>query len=131
MKRSAKLIFAFSAICIFGVLSVTAAEINLKVMVYRGGQNLPLFVAQEEGFFKKHGLNVDLINAQNSDELGPGLTAGNWQIIHSTSDNAVKIHDVDGVNVALVIGGRQCPQSYYCSEIDQIAFRFERKNDCP
>ncbi len=61
MKRSAKLIFAFSAIYILGVLSVTAAEINLKVMVYRGGQNLPLFVAQEEGFFKKHGLNVDLI----------------------------------------------------------------------
>jgi ABC-type nitrate/sulfonate/bicarbonate transport system substrate-binding protein len=105
MKRAAKLIFAFSAIYIFGVLSVAAAEINLKVMVYRGGQNLPLFVAQEEGFFKKHGLNVDLFNAQNSDELGPGLTAGNWQIIHSTSDNAVKIHDVDGVDVALVIGG--------------------------
>ena len=105
MKRSAKLIFAFSAIYILGMLSVTAAEINLKVMVYRGGQNLPLFVAQEEGFFKKHGLKVDLINAQNSDELGPGLTGGNWQIIHSTSDNAVKIHDVDGVDVALVIGG--------------------------
>ena len=37
-------------------------------MVYRGGQNLPLFVAQEEGFFLKRGLSVDLINAPNADE---------------------------------------------------------------
>ena len=40
------------------------------------GQNLPLFVAQEEGFFLKRGLSVDLINALNSDELPKGLVDG-------------------------------------------------------
>jgi hypothetical protein len=74
-------------------------------MVYRGGQNLPLFVAQEEGFFLKRGLSVDLINAPNADELPKGLVDGRWQIIHSTSDNAVKIVDVDKLDVALIIGG--------------------------
>jgi ABC-type nitrate/sulfonate/bicarbonate transport system substrate-binding protein len=80
-------------------------QTRLSVMVYRGGQNLPLFVAQEQGFFGKRGLSVDLINAPNSDELPKGLMDGRWQIIHSTSDNAVKIVDVDKLDVALIIGG--------------------------
>jgi ABC-type nitrate/sulfonate/bicarbonate transport system substrate-binding protein len=82
-----------------------AQQTRLSVMVYRGGQNLPLFVAQEEGFFLKRGLSVDLINAPNADELPKGLVDGRWQIIHSTSDNAVKIVDVDKLDVALIIGG--------------------------
>src|SRR5580704_19516901 len=82
-----------------------AQQTRLSVMVYRGGQNLPLFVAQEEGFFLKRGLSVDLINAPNADELPKGLVDGRWQIIHSTADNAVKILDVDKLDVALVIGG--------------------------
>jgi ABC-type nitrate/sulfonate/bicarbonate transport system substrate-binding protein len=80
-------------------------QTRLSVMVYRGGQNLPLFVAQEQGFFQKRGLSVELINAPNSDELPKGLVDGRWQIIHSTSDNAVKIVDVDRLDVALIIGG--------------------------
>jgi ABC-type nitrate/sulfonate/bicarbonate transport system substrate-binding protein len=50
-------------------------------------------------------LSVDLINAPNADELPKGLVDGRWQIIHSTSDNAVKIVDVDKLDVALIIGG--------------------------
>ena len=80
-------------------------QTRLSVMVYRGGQNLPLFVAQEQGFFLKRGLSVDLINAPNADELPKGLVDGRWQIVHSTSDNAVKIVDVDKLDVALIIGG--------------------------
>jgi ABC-type nitrate/sulfonate/bicarbonate transport system substrate-binding protein len=102
MKTLAKMIWA---LCLFGVTSVFAGEAKLKVMVYKGGQNLPLFVGQEQGFFHKHGLEVELINATNSDELGPVLVNGTCQIIHSTSDNAVKLHDVDKIDVALIIGG--------------------------
>src|SRR3984957_12813642 len=82
-----------------------AQQTRLSVMVYRGGQNLPLFVAQEEGFFLKRGLSVDLINAPNADELPKGLVDGRWQIIHSTSDNAVRIVDVEKLSAALIIGG--------------------------
>ena len=82
-----------------------AQETKLTVMVFRGGQNLPLFAAQEKGFLARRGLNVNVIYAPSADELPRVLADGRVQIIHSTSDNAVKILDVDKLDVALVIGG--------------------------
>jgi ABC-type nitrate/sulfonate/bicarbonate transport system substrate-binding protein len=96
----------FSFVLLFAsTMHSWAQQTKLSVMVYRGGQNLPLFVAQEQGFFVKRGLSVELINAPNADELPKGLVDGRWQIVHSTSDNAVKIADVDKLDVALIIGG--------------------------
>jgi ABC-type nitrate/sulfonate/bicarbonate transport system substrate-binding protein len=82
-----------------------AQETKLAVMVFRGGQNLPLFVAQERGFLAKLGLLVNVVYAPSADELPRVLADGRVQIIHSTADNAVKILDVDKLDVALVIGG--------------------------
>jgi len=86
-----------------GVLA--AQETTLTVMVFRGGQNLPLFAAQEQGFLAKRGLKVNVMFAPSADELPRVLADGRVQIIHSTSDNAVKILDVDKLDVALVVGG--------------------------
>ena len=82
-----------------------AQETKLSVMVFRGGQNLPLFAAQEKGFLAKRGLTVNVTFAPSADELPRVLSDGRVQIIHSTSDNAVKIADVDKLDVALVVGG--------------------------
>jgi ABC-type nitrate/sulfonate/bicarbonate transport system substrate-binding protein len=82
-----------------------AQQAKLTVMVFRGGQNLPLFAAQEKGFFARRGLNVNVIYAPSADELPRVLADGSVQIIHSTSDNAIKILDIDKLDVALVIGG--------------------------
>jgi ABC-type nitrate/sulfonate/bicarbonate transport system substrate-binding protein len=82
-----------------------AQQTELTVMVFRGGQNLPLFVAQEKDFFAKRGLNVKVIYAPSADELPRVLADGRVQIIHSTADNAVKILESDKLDVALVIGG--------------------------
>ena len=82
-----------------------AQETKLTVMVFRGGQNLPLFAAQEQGFLAKRGLAVNVIFAPSADELPRVLADGRVQIIHSTSDNAVKILDVDKLDVALIVGG--------------------------
>jgi len=82
-----------------------AQETKLTVMVFRGGQNLPLFAAQEQGFLAKRGLAVNVVFAPSADELPRVLADGRVQIIHSTSDNAVKILDVDKLDVALVVGG--------------------------
>ena len=84
---------------------VNAQETKLTVMVFRGGQNLPLFVAQEKGLFAKRGLTVNAVFAPSADELPRVLADGRVQIIHSTADNVVKILDVDKLDVALVIGG--------------------------
>ncbi|MBV8825589.1 MAG: ABC transporter substrate-binding protein [Hyphomicrobiales bacterium] len=82
-----------------------AQQTKLTVMVFRGGQNLPLFAAQEKDFWAKRGLNVKIMYAPSADELPRVLADGRVQIIHSTSDNAIKILDVDKLDVALVIGG--------------------------
>jgi ABC-type nitrate/sulfonate/bicarbonate transport system substrate-binding protein len=82
-----------------------AQETKLTVMVFRGGQNLPLFAAQEKGFFARRSLTVNAIYAPSADELPRVLADERAQIIHSTADNAVKILDVDKLDVALVIGG--------------------------
>jgi ABC-type nitrate/sulfonate/bicarbonate transport system substrate-binding protein len=82
-----------------------AEDTKLTVMVFAGGQNLPLFAAQTKGFFAKRGLAVETKFATSAAELPIGLADGRWQIIHSTSDNAVGMVDVDKLDVALVIGG--------------------------
>src|SRR5215470_13705025 len=82
-----------------------AEDTKLTVLVFRGGQNLPLFAAQTKGFFAKRGLSVEIRFAASAAELPIGLADGRWQIIHSTSDNAVGIADVDKLDVALIIGG--------------------------
>jgi ABC-type nitrate/sulfonate/bicarbonate transport system substrate-binding protein len=82
-----------------------AQPTKLMVMVFRGGQNLPLFAAQEKDFFARRGLNVKVTYAPSADELPRVLADGRVQIIHSTADNAIKILDADKLDVALVIGG--------------------------
>jgi ABC-type nitrate/sulfonate/bicarbonate transport system substrate-binding protein len=82
-----------------------AQQTKLTVMVFRGGQNLPLFAAQEKDFWARRGLNVKIVYAPSADELPRVLADGRVEIIHSTADNAIKILDVDKLDVALVIGG--------------------------
>jgi len=90
----------------FAVAGVAhAQETKLTIMVFRGGQNLPLFAAQEQGFLAKRGLSVNVIFAPSADELPRVLGDGRVQIIHSTSDNVVKIHDRDKLDAALIVGG--------------------------
>ncbi len=82
-----------------------AQESRLAVMAFRGAQNLPLLAGQSKGFFAKRGLSVELKIAPSAAELPKGLADGRWQIIHSTSDNAVGMAHVDHLDVALIIGG--------------------------
>src|SRR6266566_1679343 len=82
-----------------------AQETKLTVMVFRGGQNLPLFAAQEQGFLAKRGIAVNVLFAPSADELPRVLADGRVQIIHSTSDNVVKILEIDKLDVALIVGG--------------------------
>jgi ABC-type nitrate/sulfonate/bicarbonate transport system substrate-binding protein len=98
--------FAVSLALIFGMNGLSHAEdTKLSVMVFRGGQNMPLLAAQSKGFFATRGLTVELKIAPSASELPKGLADGRWQIIHSTSDNAVGIANVNKLDVALIIGG--------------------------
>jgi ABC-type nitrate/sulfonate/bicarbonate transport system substrate-binding protein len=82
-----------------------AAAESIKVMVFPGISNLPLFAAQSQGFFQKRGLNVEVLNTPNSEELRLGLTQGRHQIAHAGVDNAVALAETGKADVAVVIGG--------------------------
>jgi ABC-type nitrate/sulfonate/bicarbonate transport system substrate-binding protein len=105
MPRYLAILFAGVVLTFAAAASTRAQETKLTVMVFRGGQNLPLFAAQEQGFLAKRGLAVNVIFAPSADELPRVLADGRVQIIHSTSDNVVKIHDHDQLDVALIVGG--------------------------
>lgn len=81
------------------------AQNKLTVMVFQGVNNLPLFAAQENGFFAKRGIDFDLRFAQSSDELRAGLADGRWQIVHAAADNAVAMVEVAKIAAVIVIGG--------------------------
>jgi ABC-type nitrate/sulfonate/bicarbonate transport system substrate-binding protein len=83
---------------------VPATREKLRVKVFPGAQNLPLFAALEQGFFARHGLDVDLQFTQNSGELRGGLAQGACDIAHAAVDNAVALRET-GADVVIVSGG--------------------------
>ncbi len=103
MKR---LLAAIAAIFILVLPQQARAEdTKLTIMVFVGIQNLPLFAAQSQGFFAKHGLGVDIKIAPGSDVLRQGLADGQWQIVHTAFDNAVAMAEVAKVDIVGLIGG--------------------------
>ena len=81
------------------------AQTHLTTMVFQGVQNLPLFAAQQKGFFAKRGLAVDLRFAPNSQELRDGLAQGRHQIVHTSVDNAIAMAEQAKVDIVVVLGG--------------------------
>lgn len=84
----------------------------LKVMVFPGLANLPLFSAQANGFLEKRGLAVEIINTPNSDVLRNGLAAGNHQFVVAGVDNAVAMAE-DGHDIGILIGGDSAFNALY------------------
>lgn len=78
---------------------------KLTVIVFPGLQNLPLFAARMNGYFVKRGLDVDIKNTPNSQELRDGLAAGRYQIAHSAVDNAVAMAEMAKVDIVVLMGG--------------------------
>jgi ABC-type nitrate/sulfonate/bicarbonate transport system substrate-binding protein len=89
-----------------------AQTTNLKVMVFPGLANLPLFVAQAQGFFAKRGLAIEILNTPNSDVLRNGLAAGSHQLVVAGVDNAVAMQ-TDGHDIGILIGGDSAFNALY------------------
>ena len=87
------------------LLTPASAQTKLTVMVFQGLQNLPLFAAQEKGFFARRGIEVDLKIAPTSDEMRNGLAEGRYQIVHGAVDNAVAMAEVAKADIAVISGG--------------------------
>lgn len=83
----------------------SAQPVALRVKVFPGFQNLPLFAAQSQSTFARQGLAVELQFTQTSGELRGGLAKGDFEIAHAGVDNAVAMVETAGADVVIVMGG--------------------------
>jgi ABC-type nitrate/sulfonate/bicarbonate transport system substrate-binding protein len=95
------LIAAFSLVA----FHTRAEDIKLRVSIFPDAQNLSLFVAQDLGFFKKRGLDVEIAFTPSSPPLREGLANGNHQIVHAAVDNAVAMIEIAKADAVIVAGG--------------------------
>jgi NitT/TauT family transport system substrate-binding protein len=94
-------------IAVFSLMasSAYAEETKLQVSIFPDAQNLALFVAQDQGFFKKRGLEVEIAFTPSSPALREGLANGSHQIVHAAVDNAVAMIEVAKADAVIVAGG--------------------------
>lgn len=85
--------------------SPSLAQDAIKVMVFPGLQNLPLFAAQAKGLFEKRKLSVEVLPAPSSDILRGGLIKNDHQIVHGAVDNALAMAEVAKADIAVLMGG--------------------------
>jgi ABC-type nitrate/sulfonate/bicarbonate transport system substrate-binding protein len=82
----------------------------LRVNIFPGGFNWPIWVAQEKGFFAKHGVQVNTINTPNSREQLTGLINGQFEIAMTAVDNLLAYREgqgavpIDGSGLIAVMG---------------------------
>jgi ABC-type nitrate/sulfonate/bicarbonate transport system substrate-binding protein len=60
--------------------------VTLRVNVFRGASNLPIYMAQEKGYFARRGLTLQMLFTPNSTEQRAGLAAGKFEIAHAAVD---------------------------------------------
>ena len=82
----------------------------LRVNIFPGGFNWPIWVAQDKGFFAKQGLEIRTINTPNSREQLVGLINGQFEIAMTAIDNLLAYREgqgavpVDGGGLIAVMG---------------------------
>lgn len=94
----------FSAVLLVPVTDSRASD-SVRVMVFPGLQNLPIFAAQARGFFERRKLVVEVLPAPSSDVLRGGLIKNDHQIVHGAVDNALAMADVANADIAVLMGG--------------------------
>jgi ABC-type nitrate/sulfonate/bicarbonate transport system substrate-binding protein len=105
MTKACARIGMIAAMATAVVGSAAQAQTHLTTMVFQGVQNLPLFAAQQKGFFAKRGLAVDQKIAPGSQELRDGLAQGRYQIVHTAVDNAIAMAEQAKVDIVVILGG--------------------------
>ena len=94
---------ALGALLISALRPVAAGPIPLNVVYMPVIDSLPLFVAQDQGFFSKHDLNVTMTGVANQSVVVSSLASGSAQI--GTAITAVLLQaDEAGLNL-VVLGG--------------------------
>ncbi len=99
---------AFMAGCLaafVGSTGASAAMTKLKVIMFLSVSGIPVYVAQDKGFFAKHGFDVEVTITPSSDVQRKSLADGKFDIAPSGADNAVFMVDTGGGDAVIVAGG--------------------------
>jgi NitT/TauT family transport system substrate-binding protein len=98
--------FVVAALCILLGMSAPLAQEpkKLRVNVFAGVQNLPIFAGQARGIFARAGLEIDLRFTPSSPAQREGLAKGEFEIAHAGVDNSVALAET-GAGSIIVMGG--------------------------
>ncbi len=108
---------AFLAVICGITATAPAAEPTLiHVNTFPDARALPFYAAVEQGFFARHGLNVDLQFTKGSASQRAGLASGTADIVHSAVDNALAMIDDAKEDVVIVGGGDSGTNEFYVQD---------------
>jgi ABC-type nitrate/sulfonate/bicarbonate transport system substrate-binding protein len=99
------LLCTFSAFCI--------AQTPVKVKAFPGASALPLIVGTAQGIYEKHGVKVELLFTQSSQEQRDDLANGVVHIAHAAVDNAVAMVERARHDVVIVAGGDSSMNEFF------------------
>lgn len=84
------------AFCVVLTGTASAAPTPLKVIVFPGGFNFPIWVAQDKGFFADHKVAVEITPTPSSSFQMSGLIDGKFDIAMTAFDNLVAYREGQG-----------------------------------
>ena len=95
MKRLLGLAFA-AAFTMSSVAALAQSPARLEVIVFAGGFNWPIWVAQEKGFFRENGVDVNLTPTPGSVYQLVNLIDGKFDIAMTAIDNLIAYREGQG-----------------------------------
>lgn len=94
----------------------------LRICTFKGLQNLPLYVAQRQGFFAQQGLEIEISYTAGSKAQLAGLAYGDYDLVQTAPDNVVNVNthpeafELDAAtlpHILMILGGSNGPLSLY------------------
>lgn len=82
-----------------------AAPATVRLNLFRGSANIPIYLAMEKGDFARHGIVPVIEFTPSSERQRAGLVAGRFDIAIAAVDNAVAMVEVARADVIIVAGG--------------------------
>ncbi len=95
MKRLLGVAFA-AAFAMSSVAALAQSPARLEVIVFAGGFNWPIWVAQEKGFFRENGVDVNLTPTPGSVYQLVNLIDGKFDIAMTAIDNLIAYREGQG-----------------------------------
>ena len=95
---------------------------QLKICTFKGIQNLPLYVARQQGFFAQQGLHIDITYTAGSIPQLVGLVREEYQLIQTAPDNVINVDNnpsafgldpATAPRVIMLLGGSVGPLSIF------------------